>query len=767
MKGSVALNSKSIQFKLVGVILLVIAVAITGLAGSTYLSTREVVVSNIDQQLRKDANGLADDITLWLNMKKGEVAAIAASPVLMTGDKAEILRYITAEVKRLDDYELILVGDAKGDYYTSNNQAANNADREYFKSVMSSGENYVSDPLSARTTRNKVVIVAAPIVLEGKVIGVVGGSVKIESIEKKMQAVKLGKTGYAYLVQANGLLIAHPDQTLAMKKNLLDDSATDNRLKATLQGAVKGQVSVGRYRSANTDKEQFVGAAAVAGTNNWVVGMTVPVDEIWEPIDRLNWIFCLATLIILLITGALTQWFLSTTVIRPLVQLETMIESVAQGDLTARGKAVADDELGRLTLSFNQTLDTICEMIGKIHEANCELKPASMRLQEIARMGADNSLTMNNRACVAENAVREILTRIDGTNHATEETGGNITNIAAAVQEMAATTSTVAMVAEGVSTTVNNVRLAFEGISGNTDRVSQNSGDMSNSVEQVVNSVQDINRSIGNVKLKCERSVQITLEANDFAQETSRVISQLSDSTKKINKIVSIINNIASQTNMLALNAAIEAASAGEAGKGFAVVAGEVKELAQRTARATDEIGQQLEEMQNNMSRAVESVGKITQVIVEITDITGTIGNAINEQSATLTQITGNSVAAGERVKSIAEEIITVNANCKKASKDAADASRGVAEIAQSITELSDVTTSIARNVESVSSMMASIVEAGQEILTRSNEISTSTGQVTEISENTSALAADTMKAADGLAETATKLDTSVKVFKV
>jgi methyl-accepting chemotaxis protein len=761
------LSTKSIQFKLVGVILTVIAVAITGLAIATYLSTRDVIVSNTDQQLRNDATELAEDVALWLDMKRGEVAAIAASPTVATGDKNEIMRYITAEVKRLDGYELLLVGDANGSYYTSNGQTANNSDRDYFKKVMATGEAYVSDPLVARTTRHNVIIVAAPILKEGKVIGVVGGSVRLESIEKKIQAVKRGKSGYAYLVQADGLVVAHPDPVFSMKKNLLADPDVDNRLKITFQGAAAGQTVVGRYASPALKTEQFVGFAPVAGTNNWVTGITVPVDDVWAPLYRLNFIFSVATLLILILTGVIIKWFLSNTIIQPLLQLKTLIEQVAKGDLTVRGKARADDELGQLTLSVNQTLDAICDMIGKIHFSTGELKTASAMLQAIARTVADNSATMNGRTLIAENAVREILTRIDTTNRATEETGNNITSIAAAVQEMAATASTVVMVAENVSSTVDSVRQAIEGVYVNTDRVSQSAGDMSVAVEQVVQSVQEINCSIGNVKTNCDRSVQITLNAKEFAQETSRVIAQLSDSSNKINKIVSIISNIASQTSMLALNATIEAASAGEAGKGFAVVAGEVKELAQRTARATDEIGQQLEEMQGNMSTAVQAVEKITQVIFEVTDITGIIGHAIAEQSEALEQITCSSVDAGNMVNFIAKEIMTVNVNCKLASQSAIDASQGVSEITQSITELSEVTNSIARNVEAVSVTMEAIVEAGQEIFTRSNEISISAGEVTEISQDTSAQSADTMKAADSLAETAASLDKLVKVFKI
>lgn len=761
------MNSKSIQFKLVGVILAAIALAITGLAVATYISTRDVIVSYTDRQLRAEATDLADDVALWLDMKKGEVAAIAASPVVTGGDKNEIMRYIMSEVKRLDGYELLLVGDSKGDYFTSNNQFANNSDREYFKKVMATGEAYISDPLVARTTRSNVIIIAVPIVKDGQIIGVVGGSVKLESIEKKLQAAKIGKEGYSYLVQSDGVVVAHPEANFVMKKNLFTDAGVDSRLKTVLQTAVKGEVTLGRYNNPTTEKENFVCFAPVRGTNNWVIGMTVPVEEVWAPLYRLTLIFIMTALLILLVTGFIIKRFLTKTVLQPLGQIKTMIEHVAEGDFTVRGNPETDDELGRLTQSLNNTLEAICEMVSKIHCSTGDLKTASSMLQEIAKVVADNSAVMKNRTTVTENAVGEILTRLDNTNRSIGETGENISSIAVAVEEMAATTSTVVMVAESVSSTVDNVRKAIEGIHVNTEKVSQSAGDMSDAVEKVVCSVQEINRSLGNIKSNCERSVQITLDAKDFALQTSQIIVQLSDSSKKINKIVSIISNIAGQTNMLALNATIEAASAGEAGKGFAVVAGEVKELAQRTAKATDEIGQQLDDMQENMSAAVNAVEKITKVIFEITDITGTIGEAVAEQSSALGQISVSSVDAGNMVNFIAKEITTVNESCRQASQDSVDASQGVMEITQSITELAEVTNSIARNVEAASAMMEDIVESGREILTQSNEISASAGQVTEISYDTSIQAEETMKAAGGLAETASKLDVLVNMFRI
>ena len=119
--------------------------------------------------------------------------------------------------------------------------------------------------------------------------------------------------------------------------------------------------------------------------------------------------------------------------------------------------------------------------------------------------------------------------------------------------------------------------------------------------------------------------------------------------SRQIGKIVNVISDIADQTNMLALNASIEAAGAGEAGKGFAVVANEVKELAKQTAEATEEISQQIEDMQFNITCAVGSMETITDVTKEITHITNTIAAAVTEQSAITGEISNSIVRASQK----------------------------------------------------------------------------------------------------------------------
>ena len=155
-------------------------------------------------------------------------------------------------------------------------------------------------------------------------------------------------------------------------------------------------------------------------------------------------------------------------------------------------------------------------------------------------------------------------------------------------------------------------------------------------------------------------------------------IAKLGESSAEIGKVVKVITSIAQQTNLLALNATIEAARAGEAGRGFAVVANEVKELAKETAKATEDISQKIEAIQNDTRGAVAAIAQIGAIINQINDISNTIASAVEEQTATTNEIGRNVTEAARGSVEIAENITGV-ALAAKSTADGASATQSSA----------------------------------------------------------------------------------------
>jgi len=300
--------------------------------------------------------------------------------------------------------------------------------------------------------------------------------------------------------------------------------------------------------------------------------------------------------------------------------------------------------------------------------------------------------TMNKMSANLKEKINEISTGSKTLSASSEELSAVSTQLAANAEEMTAQSNTVASATEQATANTNNISAAAE--------------EMSTGVNTVATAIEEMSSSLNEVAKNCQKESQIASTANSQAQSTRDMMERLGVSSKEIGKVIEVINDIADQTNLLALNATIEAASAGEAGKGFAVVANEVKELAKQTAQATDQIGTQIEAMQNNTTSAVAAIEAITKVIQEINDISHTIVSAVEEQSATVNEIAksvgGASQAAGEIARNVGESakgLSEVSSNIIGVNKAASDTAGGVVNIRQSAQELSKLASGLQKIV--------------------------------------------------------------------
>jgi methyl-accepting chemotaxis protein len=186
-----------------------------------------------------------------------------------------------------------------------------------------------------------------------------------------------------------------------------------------------------------------------------------------------------------------------------------------------------------------------------------------------------------------------------------------------------------------VASSATEMRSSSETMAGTAEQAKSMAANVATTTEQLSAAINEISQQVS-------RSSQISDEAVRRAQQANTQVQNLQTASQEIGDILSIITDIASQTNLLALNATIEAARAGDAGKGFAVVASEVKSLADQTAKATQQIDQQVSAIQNQTSGAVEAIADISKIITEINDISGGISAAVEEQSAATQDVNCN-----------------------------------------------------------------------------------------------------------------------------
>jgi len=211
--------------------------------------------------------------------------------------------------------------------------------------------------------------------------------------------------------------------------------------------------------------------------------------------------------------------------------------------------------------------------------------------------------------------------------------------IAKMVSRVGANSQHVAAASEQLSSVSVEMSAAAEKTSAQAGNVAAKAGEVSRNVQTVAAGAEEMGASIREIASNASEAASVSASATQTANRTNDIVTKLGQSSTEISSVVQLITAIAEQTNLLALNATIEAARAGELGKGFAVVASEVKDLAQETARATEDISRRIATIQDETGQAVSAIAEITSVTARINDYTSTIAAAVEEQTATTSEM--------------------------------------------------------------------------------------------------------------------------------
>ncbi len=343
---------------------------------------------------------------------------------------------------------------------------------------------------------------------------------------------------------------------------------------------------------------------------------------------------------ILLLIG--TSIFSFFTIARPMRALSVSMEELAGGNFAVVLPGLGrKDELGAVAGAVEK-FKVVSEQKSR-QEAEAKMKQDQIAAQQ-------RKAEMVKLADAFEAAVGEIVETVSSASTELEASAGTLTATAERAQQI---TTTVAAASEEASANVQSVASATEELSS---------------------SVNEISRQV-------QASARMANEAVDQARVTNDRVSELSKAASRIGDVVELINTIAGQTNLLALNATIEAARAGEAGRGFAVVASEVKALAEQTAKATGEIGQQITGIQAATHESVDAIKAISGTIEKLSEIASTIAAAVEEQGAATQEISRNVQQAAQGTQEVSSNVTDV----QRGASETGSASSQVLSAAQSL----------------------------------------------------------------------------------
>jgi methyl-accepting chemotaxis protein len=257
--------------------------------------------------------------------------------------------------------------------------------------------------------------------------------------------------------------------------------------------------------------------------------------------------------------------------------------------------------------------------------------------------------------------------------------------------QIASTTYELASASEKLSASSHQITANSETTTEQAKLVSEAGSQVNTNLQTLASGADEMNSTIGEIAKNATDAARVAGEAVQAAESANKTVSKLGDSSVEIEKVIEVITSIAQQTNLLALNATIEAARAGEAGKGFAVVANEVKELAKQTAKATEEIKQKISAIRTNTGGAVTAIGGIKGVIDRISHISTEIATAVEEQSATTSEMSRNVTEAARGASTISDNIRGVADAAQNTSTNVGEAQVATEHLSRMAIQLRDL----------------------------------------------------------------------------
>ena len=661
-----------------------IVVALSLLSVFVLYQSQSAVMEKVTAHLLDKASDTAvildGEIDQWFEYLEG----IASQHILhdTSVSYTEKNRMLEELSKENTEVSVFVIIDPKGIYYSPNGQQFDVSGQKWFKDSQGGIKKYFSEPFRDIETGKLIAQAVVPIIGKNNThIGTLAAVFDGYTLSNMVDSIKVGKTGGCFIISDSGVNIANRNRDLVESQfNAIEAAKTDKSLievAAVIEDFLKSDTTEIRYYTFMGNRD--IASAAVMKTTGWNVVIEAPINEFLDTINILRIGVIIAALVILLAAILIVSIF-SRKLVKPIQNSVPVLQKIAQGDFTVRLPVHGNNEITDMFEYFNET-------IAKI---GISIKQVGVNSNTMEDIGNELASNMTETA----SAVHQISANIDGVKQQALTQAASVTETAATVEEIIRT---------------------IKQLNGSIENQAASVAESSSAIEQMVSNIASITQTLDKTNDAVKTLANATADGKETVSGANNVTQRIAEESGGLLEAASVIQHIASQTNLLAMNAAIEAAHAGEAGKGFAVVADEIRKLAEESSTQ----GKTITETLKVLSAEIETLSASAKTAEEKFNIIFSLSDQVKTMSQNLMDAMREQENGSKEVLSAIRDINMVT---NQVNDGSAEMLHGGENVAQEMQKLDELTRVITDSMNEMASGAVQISNAVQEVNTISQK---------------------------------------------